>query len=469
MIKILISRLPRIEMMDFVRVHTSIEYILLYQLAGTLFNIKNGVLKKKYISSYNISENYKTFDLFITKDYKFNDGRVIDAEIISISLKRCAIIGAGVHFNPKRDLLDLDKLKTIFDDVAGIKILSKFHLQLKTLYPNPRFLYNLARIEATPVHPECIKKDLSIDITGPSCGPYKFYKNTKDSLVYKSNNKVPLEFIKFSQSASESMYDALLKNRVHYIMPNKPPDKVVLKKMLNKNIQKHRFFGVTYWLTINLTSSIFQEQEIRRQLFCDVRSMQLTEKLDKVVIKANQLFMGKGPGRLSKNEINQLIFTQDRLPKSRSATKINFLGLIDDQIILATIQYLKKIGWNVQETLVCDYPTMTQYINKNQYDIMVVNTDLCNKDLYNGLYNCFNPDRQLICDPTGDYRKTLIKSGFIKSLRFRSKIYKKIALSLLKNNSIAPICWYWKDFYASNKLNLQNLEGAEFWLVEKKK
>ncbi len=45
-----------------------------------------------------------------------------------------------------------------------------------------------------------------------------------------------------------------------------------------------------------------------------------------------------------------------RLVKCSFTKKINFLGLIDDKIVLATIQYLKKIGWNVQEILVHDYP-----------------------------------------------------------------------------------------------------------------
>lgn len=452
--------LPKLEDLDFAVARTLDVHTVLLQLIGAPLFSWGPHIENIYATNVTCSEDFKTWTVSFSRNAKFSDGTPLMAKHWYHSIARTIQKGAGVHFNPKKDLVGGDKTKDGYCE--GLQLIdNQVCLYLKE--PNKNFPRLLGKVEAT-ILPIQDNHTYQIDlIKGPSSGPYSLESYSEKKITLKLNPHFPahqsraqFERIEIHAMSDEEAIEARLQEKVDLIFPLTQPS-LSIRTKLQKQSQTHRNFGHTYFIGFrNKPKSPWQQKpELRQALATLLSQIPPLEPFE----KTSTLLIGEGMGRLSKGPLFRTSLATTDLPPLSIAA-------VDKPITRHIIHFLETSGLSIKTTWVKTFNDL--YSEKNlQTDAIIGWNDFCGKDPYIALYNALNPDRPLWADHGNVLRQKLTQIQSIDDLQEKDRAYQELHRTILENALAIPVFQQWFDAFADPSLNLKTMHGSALWTIGK--
>jgi len=137
--------IPPLAELDFAVVRTLDVHEVLIFLAGPPVFSLGPYIERLYVENVRSSDDHRTWRFAFRKDATFSDGSPLTAEHWYHSVARAARVGAGVHFNPKADLVGCDQSP---DGYCEGLIVRGNEVCLQLREPNKQFSRLAGKIEA---------------------------------------------------------------------------------------------------------------------------------------------------------------------------------------------------------------------------------------------------------------------------------------------------------------------------------
>ena len=135
------------------------EYFILDNVTAKLVQIKtDGAYQNDLAESFSFSNDKLTIDIKLRDNAKFSDGSSITTQDVAKSFKRSILLGVP-HVDIKNLWLGAEKLKSIDDQIEGIKVLSDNRLQLKLVHPTKEILFYLTITDLAILHKTQYRKE----------------------------------------------------------------------------------------------------------------------------------------------------------------------------------------------------------------------------------------------------------------------------------------------------------------------
>ena len=138
--------------------------------------------------SFQLHDDKLTIDLSLKKDCRFSDGTQITAEDVAKSLKR-SILLSSPHVDTKNLWVGAKKMKSIDDEIEGIKVLSDKKLRFKLNHPTKEVLFYLTLTDLAILHKSQYSKEhLKVaDWIQVTSGAYRVQSVDDNKLVFRAN------------------------------------------------------------------------------------------------------------------------------------------------------------------------------------------------------------------------------------------------------------------------------------------
>lgn len=344
------------------------------------------------VTSWEVSEDYKTFTFHLRKGVKFHDGTPFNAEAVKFSFDRLTKIGkvtAGAWM-------------TIADENT-IEVVDDYTVRFTLLKPYPTFIESDLSSNASYsiVSPTYVKKHSTTDdpyaekwMAYHECGtgPFKLVSWTKgQKLVFEKNKdyfggdegiadrRIPHtdKFIIqiFESSATGRLW--LEKGDIDLIMNLPSEDFIALEKNPNIKIYENIPYKIVY-LTFDVSKPPFNDENVRKAMAYAINYQELIDYIERGHAELprgmiSSICFGHNPDRFQYSY--DLEKAKEFMAKSKYAdgftTKLLFspdrrVGFLQGAVYIQS--YLKKIGINVvPESLA--FPTQLEICSKGDYGI----------------------------------------------------------------------------------------------------
>lgn len=456
------AQVPNVKDLDFTRVRTVAEHDTLILLGGGPLFSSGEHLEKIYCSKYSPNRDASAWTITFSGNAKFSDGSSLTAKHWYESLARAVRLGAGVHFNPKRDLRGGETTSNGYCEGLQLKGNS---VVLTLNQPNKLFYRMLGRVEAT-VLPISNSFDF---FQSPSSGPYRVREQSESHLLLEINSHYPghngraqFSLIEITQMNDAEAVQARISSAADFIFPMSVQGGVMQKK-LRSTSKVFRDFGQTMFLAFRPHASSLNrpwhaDALLRAALSVRLRKCPPVEGYE----KTTSILSGKGLGRM-KGPV--------RLPSrpSRKSLPALTVATVNRPVALRVLEYLKQAGLNVRWYLVDSFNDLYSDPKALACDAILGWSDFSAPDPYINLYNALNPDRPLFFDPSGGYRSRLIAAQSVKTTAAKGAAYRVLQGEMLKSGLVIPIYQYWFDAYAAKHLDLRGLVGGALWTIKRSK
>jgi hypothetical protein len=444
-----VSKLPRLSELDFARVGTLSEHLLLQHLGGSPLFSHDSSVESIYAEVVSSSKNEKTWRVEFRPAQKFSDGSSLSASNWYHSIARNIKHGLGVHFNPKIEILGGDK--AIDGYCSGLRLANNC-VTLTLCNSNLLFRRLIGKIESSVLPISHSTSNASLTLDSPTSGPYHI-ENTRDSsLVLRLNPHYPFcrkpRFgrIELLQAQDEKLYELRTSDEVDFIFP----DANWPEEYPNDLGQAHPYHGETIFLSFRDNSSSWSKDiSLRKSLRTRLSRMPNLPDLT----RTDTLLQGSGLGRIpSAPELN---LGNERLPNisiaavnsPRSHAVLNELS----QFVDLKIIWVSKFGSLFEG----------EAINS---DAFLGWNDFTSKDPYISLYNALNPNRPLFHNAEM-FRTYLAEAERTDDSLGRSQIYQKLQTNVISESGTIPLYTSWRYSYVSSEIGLENLVGTCFWTL----
>ena len=295
-LKIGVPSLPSVDDLDFGRVRTLAVHETLQYLGGAPLFSYDKHLEAIYASSADPNEDFTQWVVRFDPKARFSDGTPLTAAHWYHSIARNIRFGAGVHFNPKIELVGGTQSQDGYCE--GLE-LSGNEVRLKLVKPNRSLRRLIGKIEAT-VLPITSAESSFFDLMGaPSSGPFKLVDRTADEFLLERNPFYPhrnsrsiFDAIQIKAAGDEELFERRRAKELDFIFPAGVPP-VRTQALLG---QAYPYHGETIFLSFRNCNSDWSSNPIlRATLSARLAERPALDGLDKTSV----IFQKKGLGRLS--------------------------------------------------------------------------------------------------------------------------------------------------------------------------
>jgi peptide/nickel transport system substrate-binding protein/oligopeptide transport system substrate-binding protein len=350
---------------------------------------------------YSISENGRSYTFFLKENCRFADGTDLTADDVSFSLHRLA---ARSTDSPRSGLLEqvvgFDSFHSGKSDIiSGIKVLSRFRIQIELKRPFSPFLSIFAMPNLAIVSRSYVMKGGEMEETGMGAGPYRLKRWERgQELCLVTNDyyskKGNLEAIQLKIMKDAFSRLAELKGRRIHVMEVLPQYRAQIPDTVNlKSIEQYNL----YFLGMNMKSEMFKNPDFRKGL---AMALDRASILDFFLKGQGTLATGPVPKGLSGYLDEELLKYDPELAKQfieKSGYDGEQLKLVCSSdpanVALGEIfkQQFKKVGVHIR-IVPRDWNAYTQQLIEGDFDLFYRNWVADYPDGDNFLYPLFHTD-----------------------------------------------------------------------------
>ncbi len=435
--------------------------------------------------SVEFSEDKKTIYIELKKA-KFSDGSYIKAIDVAKSLKRAILLGSP-HTNIEDLWLGSENLKTINDEIAGIKVIDDFKLILKLTREAKEILYFLSMADLGILHSSQYNKTLLTgdDWTRISSGPYvgALDQNKKLKLIsnqyFMTENKDRPKVVLFNNLNGKDLHNALISNTLDlgFITFN---DYLKYENLITEKdftILGEEYDALTF-INLNSSSKKFKDPKVRRKVLKAIQiHFDIDKNLKKAAAKATQFFLPDALGYVDDKKVLDKIISLEVSP-------IELKNLLGDKFIIEGIVGMKNyvpsnldqklsnaLGTNVIVNLVVPNNKSTEkFLINRSFDAYIIAVGMTRKVLGEAMNLQYLSRHPALLDPTGKIKELLKKYQQQEKISAESELISQIILQMIEDAELVPLYYFSSPFILNNKtiqstkLNLR--ESADFATIK---
>jgi peptide/nickel transport system substrate-binding protein len=418
-------------------------------------------LKPWLATSWEISEDKKSYTFKLRKDVKFHDGTPFNAEAVKFNFDRIKdpATKASISINEIGSYVSTD-------------VVDEFTARINFATPYAPFLTNAAKVDLGFVSPAAVKKYGDKYPQNPvGTGPFKLLKLTPSSQVELEKNPdynwgpanakhqgpAYLDKITVKYVEEEATRVSVLQSRQAQVADIIPPQNLVaLKSDKNFNVQETELIQANHQIYFNQTREPWNNVKVREA----VRSaIDLDSAIKTIYLGTSKKAWGPlSPGTFGydaalenswKYDVKSSNDTFESLGWKKGADgyrakegkrlTIEFLdtqGNREKRLDLISIitQQLKNVGVELKLTSLPS-GTMSERTQKNDYDILAGSQFSGDPNVLRQLYSTKGPSGLKNSTRTNDPQlEQLLEDGLLEhDIQKRTEIYKKIQQHIVKN------------------------------------
>jgi len=444
-----IPSLPPFESLDFNSVTNLGQFQILGLLgSGPVFSWEN-FIEQLYVSRIEMSPDATKWTFHFKEGLKFSDDSPLNAQDWYNSIRRTIRAGVGVHFNPKRDLIGGAESP---DGTCEGLVLKENKVELALNAPN----INLPRLVGKPdasILTHSVIEGASLKDAATS-GPFSLSQYEPKNCCFIRNPNYP----GFENSDFDSLEIKVLPDgdAISHAIGGKLdlyypgiPFGMDARAKLTKAGTFQRLFGMTVFLSFrNRYSREWSDIRLRRTLAAVLNEF-------KEVSSEETRVLLQGPG------LGRIFLERHKREVSIRTLPVLSLAIVDSPLNRNICDHLSNSGLKLEILLVSQFSEL--YENRaGNTDAILVSTDFSAPDAYVSFYNALNPDRALIPDD-GSYRQMLADSQLVLTPEERDQKYKILHQTILSDAWTIPICAYWSEFFASQRVVVSGMKGFAWW------
>jgi len=447
---------------DPLNLTTTAHVYVVYALSGTLVTIgDNNEIFSGIASSWEISNNFRSFKFFISDQSRFSDGSKITAKDVSDSLKRFIIKGGGTHIDVGDMIEEAKQLKNMDDKINGIEINdnSTITIRLRESYPN--FLRWIALLElgilpSQEAHKN--KGELNFHVTSgayfiDSLTPNKNILLKKNSYFYQKfgsagdcieikgipNVELAIKMLKNNQIDMLD-YGAILDPEFEYFFKDN-------KFNITEGVDKALMYFV-----LNPKRPLLKEKSNRQWLFKNMTQISLIPYGNQSVFYETKQFLSSHHlGHLSDKEIDSIVDKMNDKQIEKKEITILYPEIFGDgykKLINQSISAM--LPWKVK---FITYPEgkIEQALNKDDYDMFFIIVGTAEKDTAILMSYHFTRGNPLYRFEDIKLLNLVTEAKQSTDKVQKVNLYKKINRLLIEKAYIVPIASFtWPIFHRSD-------------------
>jgi ABC-type transport system substrate-binding protein len=387
------------ETLDTSKVSSATQFIVTHNIVGTLVYLgQNDRYYSHLAKEWSFDWDNKSITFELHEGLKFSNGDSLTAKDVELSFKKIILKGAA-HLSFKNLLKGADKLKSIDENVEGIKVLDKNKISLYFNEFSDSLLYLFTLPDSGIVHKSQLNKDLEITNWKVTSGPFYISDKKEKELTLIKNEFSPvvdkntISSAKLIELTTErNIANKLIAKEIDYTFITVFSDSSSLEKLISADYISKFPGSVTGIKQIMLNSSKpFLDKKENRQAILkyfyesdlDFRPI----KNDQYFLKAGQYLFPHHSGRLSNKEVKEIISSYDKLKMNN---KIDFdfkwvYGdfMLDEKQIGPLKKLFKDVGLKIGQI---PYEDTKQWISYGKFTPFLVQTmHLNEKELHQSI------------------------------------------------------------------------------------
>ena len=438
------------------------EYFVLDNITAKLIQVgEDGEYKNDLAEHVKFSDDKLTIDIKLKDDAKFSDGSTILAQDVAQSFKRSILWGVP-HIDLKNLWIGADHLKSMDEDMPGIKVLSDKELRLTLVKPTKEILFFLTITDLAILHKsQYEKKHLKVsDWEKVTSGSYRIgYTNegkimlisNKNSHNFKENMPQRVVFSGYKNAnvvrqLEEKSLDFGMLTLSEYF-PN--VDRVEASK--DFDVVSNKTDGVVH-IILNAASGLFQKIENRQWIQKKmIENYKVDKKYFSVLTKAFQFFIPNSKGY--KNDVDVLNILKEvdtsKVPEDlKSGITIKTIEgmkyFLPDDMETKLSQTL-GIPVNLEVNIPEDEYLQTVDKERN-FDATIMAISMDYKVINEALNLQYLSENSSLIDPTGKIRDMLKAYQSEDDIEKESEIIINILNQMIYDSESVPIFYFASPF-----------------------
>lgn len=471
-IKVLIHHGIGTETIDPSNLSLSDQYIVVDNILIKLLEInKNNDYQPLLAKEIKVSENRLNYE-FIIKKAKFSDGTSITTNDVVKSLSRVIIKGSS-HVPLKEIISGAEHLKSINDQIDGLKILDDTRFLIKLNKPVKEFYYYLSMADLGILHSSQYNSDtITNDKWEITSGAYrlvekKLLRNDK-YLDYNEQAPTTIEFVNPPEIGTPKDYVGYDLGTSSFIAKDSgdtitPPESY---KYTNSN------YDTLCYLVLNTNSDKFKNINSRQYVNRNIIEKIQTPEGNLFFKKALQFFLPDSFAFQKKfsptsalsvsTEVSQSTKSGFRILATKGTKKYTFKGLKE--------ALSKATGLDIELDFVDDISRYRERKIKRDFDAYLVPTSMSYGVVSESLNILYKSPIRFANNPSGKIAKLI--DEFQSSNESKEEIIEQITFEMTRESEIIPLFYVSSPyFYNSEKINIENMntnESLKFWKLNVK-
>jgi ABC-type transport system substrate-binding protein len=471
-IKVLIHHGIGSETIDPSNLSLSDQYIVADNILIKLLEInKNNDYQPLLAKQIKVSENKLNYE-FTIKEAKFSDGSRITTNDIVKSLSRVIIKGSS-HVPLKEIISGAEKIKSINDQIDGLKILDESRFLIKLNKPIKELYYYLSMADLGILHSSQYNLDtISNDKWEITSGAYRLIDNKlfRNDRYLDYNEQAPptIEFINPPETGTPKDYIGYDLGTSSFIAKDSgdtitPPESY---KYTNSN------YDTLCYLVLNTNSDKFKDLDSRQYINRSIIEKIQTPEGNLFFKKAVQFFLPDSFAFQKKFSPESALSNS---LKASQATKSGFRILATKGTKKYTYKGLKEAlsnatGINVELDFVDDISKYRERKVKRDFDAYLVPTSMSYGVVSESLNILYKSPIRFANNPSGKISKLI--DEFQSSQEAKEEIIEQITFEMTRESEIIPLFYVSSPyFYNSEKISIENMntnESLKFWKLNVK-
>ncbi len=464
------------------------QYFILDNMTIKLVGLGDqGEYVNELAESIEISPDRKVITIKL-KEEKFSDGSTIEAKDIAMTLKRAALLGSP-HTNIENLWVGSSTLKSIDQDIPGIKVIDKKTIVLTLTREAKEILYFLSMADLGILHPtQYRKKKMTIeDWLTVSSGPYRGVLDAEDNITLVinphysfPNNDHPTKIL-FNDQHGTLLPPAVEKSQIDVgfitFMDYLAHDKLISEN--GYSILGEQYDAIAF-LVLNINSNKFKDDRVRQSVLKKVsEKYEVKGRLKKASKKANQFFLPDAMGYVDDIKIQKEIesFKIDDIDLEKALSgKLKIDGIKGMKSYVPNdINELLTSALNIPVEVHLDTPNknnIEKFKKNRDFDAYIIAVGMSKKVLGEALNLQYLTDPPHLIDPTGKIKKLLNRYQEQDEMQNEASVIGEIIIQMIRDAELIPLYYFAapfiinKETIKSTKLNLR--ESIKFHKIRMK-
>lgn len=462
------------------------EYYVLDNLAAKLVEIgPMGEYANSLAEEFKFSSDGKNISFKLKKSV-YSDGSPILAKDVAASIKRSTILGTP-HSNLKGLWVGSDQLKSIDDEIEGIKIIGDDRIELKLTRSSKELLYFFTMTDLSVLHKSQYTKEILTvsDWMGVTSGPYHVEYSNQGHMSLVANKKA----LNYSQEMPQVVtFESYKGDDVIKRLKDKSLDfgSIALVDYLNNTetvdntqgleIYGNRTDGIVI-MVLNLKSKVFSKLSVRQWVQKKMlEGYQVGSKYKHGIVKAHQFFLPNAKGYVPDAKVLDLLTDVDvsKVPEElKTGLQIKAINGMKDYMPSDIEKSLSDVlGIKVSIDLSTPSQEYFNFLGKRDFDATIIGISMVYKVLGETLNLQYFSKNPTFLDPTGNIHKLKESYQNKEDLKEEHEVIQKILEQMVVDSECIPIFYFAMPFFANkekidaSKLNLD--ESVQLWKVKVK-
>jgi len=309
----LLKPITKGSIIDPAKVRLAAEYYYIENMTIRLIELLNSGEYENQLAENIEYKNGKKDIYFTIKDAFFSDGTKITTRDIVNTIKRAILIGSP-HSNPKDFIRGANTLKSLDQEIEGLKIIDSKSFRLGLTNPMKEILYFLQLADYGVLHSSQYSKKLlkAEDWMKVTSGPYHLNDDLNfeaNKTVLNFNKKMP-KLVVPEYFEDRELLNRLRKNNLH-TGTIKFSDYVKIKEELKLFSDLTVFGGIgdgIVTLTLNINSNKFESIKTRQWLQKKIlEGYKIKKDQESYMKKAYQYFLPGAKGYVDENQVKHIL------------------------------------------------------------------------------------------------------------------------------------------------------------------